>query len=49
MMMESPRRLDRHVEETASSPATAPEIPLTWLETASVFPQRGRDDAAQRR
>ena len=31
-----------------SSPATAPEIPLTWLETASVFLQRGRDDAAQR-
>ena len=32
-----------------SSPATAPEIPLTWLETTSVFPQRGRDDAAQQR
>ena len=27
--------------------ATAPEIPLTWLETTSVFPQRGRDDVAQ--
>jgi hypothetical protein len=31
------------------SPATVPKIPLTWLETASVFPQRGRDDAAQLR
>ena len=31
------------------SPATAPKIPLTWLETASIFPQRGRDDAAQLR
>ena len=30
------------------SPATALEIPLTWLEIASVFPQSGRDDAAQR-
>ena len=27
--------------------ATTPEIPLMWLETASVFPQKGRDDAAQ--
>ena len=32
-----------------SSPATAPEIPLTWLETTSVFPQRGSDDATQLR
>ena len=32
-----------------SSLATVPEIPLMWLKTASIFPQRGRDDAAQRR
>ena len=31
------------------SPATAPEILLMWLVFALVFPQRGRDDAAQLR
>ena len=25
------------------SPATVPGIPFTWLESALVFPQRGRD------
>ena len=29
--------------------AMALEVPLTWLETGSVFPQRGRDDAVQLR
>ena len=28
------------------SPATALEIPLMWLETVSVFPQIGGDDAS---
>ena len=28
------------------SPATAPEIPFDVASTTSVFPQRGRDDAA---
>ena len=29
------------------SPATAPDIPFDVAQTMSVFPQRGRDDAAQ--
>ena len=29
------------------SPATAPESPFDAALTTSVFPQRGRDDAAQ--
>lgn len=49
MMMVFPRcqRLARRRDWFV--PGKAPETPLTWLETASVFPQRGRDDAAQRR
>ena len=31
------------------SPATAPEIPFDVAGTTSVFPQRGRDDAAHLR
>ena len=31
------------------SPATVPKFLLMSLEVTSVFPQRGRDDAAQRR